>query len=159
MNHEFADLIQRGGVFYHVPGASPPEVLKNLVDAAGPSLPSVNRERLLEAVLEREALMSTAIGRGIALPHPRPPLITGPGEQRVLIAFPDREVDWKALDGEPVHTVMLIVSASTKLHLHTLSGLNFLCRQEKFLALLKKHPSLEEITAFLNAAEETWERA
>jgi PTS system nitrogen regulatory IIA component len=159
MNHEFAGLIQRGGVFYHVPGTTPAEVLKNLVDAAAPSLPAINREQLLETVLEREALMSTAVGRGIALPHPRTPLITDPGEQRVLIAFPDREVDWKALDGEPVHTVMLIVSASTKLHLHTLSGLNFFCRQEKFCTLLKKRPSLAEITGFLNAVEETWERA
>jgi PTS system nitrogen regulatory IIA component len=102
--------------------------------------------------------MSTAIGRGIALPHPRTPLITDPAEQRVVIAFPEREVDWKALDGEPVYVVMLIVSASIKLHLQTLSGLNFLCRQEKFRAFLKKHPSLEDITGFLNAAEETWER-
>jgi PTS system nitrogen regulatory IIA component len=157
MNHKFADLIHRGGVLYHIPGTTPGEVLKNLV-AAIPSLPSVNREQLLAAVLEREALMSTAIGRGIALPHPRTPLITGQTEQRVVIAFPEREVDWKALDGEPVYAVMLIVSASTKLHLQTLSGLNFLCREEKFRAFLKNHPSLEDITGFLNAAEETWEK-
>jgi PTS system nitrogen regulatory IIA component len=155
MNHGFVDLIQRGGIFYHIRGNNPGEVLKTLIYAI-PVLPSINREQLLEAVLEREALMSTAIGKGIALPHPRTPLITDPKEQRVVIAFPDREVDWNALDGEPVHTVMLIVSASTKLHLHTLSGINFFCRQERFLALLKKRAAPEEIISTLTAMEETW---
>jgi PTS system nitrogen regulatory IIA component len=155
MNHEFADLIQRGGMFYHIRGNTPGEVLKTLIYAI-PILPSINREQLLGAVLEREALMSTAIGKGIALPHPRTPLITDPKEQRVVIAFPEQDVDWKALDGEPVHTVMLIVSASTKLHLHTLSGINFFCRQEQFAALLKKRPSPEEIISALEAMEETW---
>jgi PTS system nitrogen regulatory IIA component len=140
---------------YHVRGNSPEELLKAMISAI-PTLPGIDRERLLEAVLEREALMSTAIGKGIALPHPRTPLITDPGEQRVVIAFPDQEVDWKALDGEPAHTVMLIVSASTKLHLHTLSGINFFCRQERFYDLLKKRPSPEEIISAVNAMEETW---
>jgi PTS system nitrogen regulatory IIA component len=155
MNHEFSELIQRGGVLYHIRGNTPEEVLKTLIRAI-PAFPSINRERLLEAVLEREALMSTAIGKGIALPHPRTPLITDPNEQRVVIAFLDHGVDWKALDGEPVHTVMLIVSASTKLHLRILSGINFFCRQEQFSGLLKQRPSPEEITGALNAVEETW---
>ena len=155
MNHEFVDLIQRGGIFYHIRGDNPEEVLKNLIHAI-PVLPSINREQLLVAVLEREALMSTAVGKGIALPHPRTPLITDPKEQWVVIAFPEREVDWKALDGEPVHTVMLIVSASTKLHLHTLSGLNFFCRQERFSALLKNRPAPEEIISALTAMEAAW---
>jgi PTS system nitrogen regulatory IIA component len=101
--------------------------------------------------------MSTAVGKGIALPHPRTPLITDPQEQRVIIAFLDREVDWKALDGEAVHTVMLIVSASTKLHLHTLSAINFLCRQETFYSALKNRLAEEEIIRAVTEAEQTWQ--
>jgi PTS system nitrogen regulatory IIA component len=142
-------------VFHNIQGNTPEEALKTLIYAI-PSLPSIDRERLLEAILEREALMSTAIGKGIALPHPRTPIITDPGEQRVVIAFLDRKVDWKALDGEAVHTVILIVSASTKLHLHTLSEINFLCRQEKFYTLLSKRSSQEEILNAVKATEQTW---
>ncbi|MDR2759005.1 MAG: PTS sugar transporter subunit IIA [Spirochaetaceae bacterium] len=157
MSHKFAGLIQRGGVFYHIRGNTPEEALKTLIFAI-PILPSgIDREQLLTAVLEREALMSTAIGRGIALPHPRTPLITDPQEQQVIIAFLDREVDWKALDGEAVHTVMLIISASTKFHLHTLSEINFLCRQEKFYAILKDRRAGEEIVKAVKEAEQTWQ--
>ncbi|MDR2630078.1 MAG: PTS sugar transporter subunit IIA [Spirochaetaceae bacterium] len=155
MNYGFVELIQRGGVFYHIQGAAPEEVLKTLI-AAIPAFPSISREQLLKAVLEREALMSTAIGKGIALPHPRTPLITDPQEQRVIIAFLDREVDWKALDGEAVHTVILMVSASTKLHLHILSEINFLCRQEKFYGMLKNRLPAEEIINAVQEAEQTW---
>jgi PTS system nitrogen regulatory IIA component len=155
MNHDLVNLIQRGGVFHHIRGNTPGEVLKTLINSL-PILPSIDREQLLETILEREALMSTAIGKGIALPHPRTPLITDPNEQRVVIAFPDQEVDWNALDGEAVHTVMLIVSASTKLHLHTLSEINFLCRQEKFYALLKNRSSMEEIIHAVKSTEQTW---
>ncbi|MFP3090179.1 PTS sugar transporter subunit IIA [Treponema sp. TIM-1] len=156
MNHGFAELIQRGGVYSPIQGNTPEEVLTTLI-ASIPTLPSViSRDQLLKEVLEREALMSTAIGRGIALPHPRTPLITDPQEQQVIIAFLDREVDWQALDGEAVHTVMLIVSASTKLHLHTLSEINFLCRQEKFYDILKKRLPAEEIIKAVEEAEQTW---
>jgi PTS system nitrogen regulatory IIA component len=156
MSQGFAELIQRGGVFYHIQGNTPGEVLHTLISGI-PVFPAIDREQLLTAVLEREALMSTAIGRGIALPHPRTPLITDPREQRVLIAFLDREVDWKALDGEAVHTVMLIVSASTKLHLHTLSEINFLCRQEKFYRILKNRSAAEDIIKAVEEAEQTWQ--
>jgi PTS system nitrogen regulatory IIA component len=155
MNDNIMNLIRRGGVFHHIQGNTPEEALKTLIYTI-PSLPSIDRERLLEAILEREALMSTAIGKGIALPHPRTPLITDPDEQRLLIAFLDQEVDWRALDGEAVHTVILIVSASTKLHLHTLSEINFLCRQEKFYSLLTRRSSREEILNAVKAAEQTW---
>jgi PTS system nitrogen regulatory IIA component len=100
--------------------------------------------------------MSTAVGHGISLPHPRNPLITDTHEQFVAIAFPKRNVDWSALDGAPVHTVILIVSASAKLHLRTLSQINFFCQQESFRALLENRASREEIIKVIGDAEEAW---
>jgi PTS system nitrogen regulatory IIA component len=65
-------------------------------------------------------------------------------------------VDWKALDGKPVHTALLIVSASAKLHLHTLSRINFFCQQEGFRELLERRADLEEITKTIREAEAAW---
>jgi PTS system nitrogen regulatory IIA component len=149
------ELIERGGGFRRIPGAGPQELLTNLIE--GIALPpSVDRGVLLNAVLEREALMSTAIGSGIALPHPRNPLITNPSEQFVTIAFAEQEPDWSALDGKPVHTVILIVSASAKHHLHTLSRINFFCRQESFRDLLRNRASPQEIFKAIEDIEKTW---
>jgi PTS system nitrogen regulatory IIA component len=153
--HSLAALIERGGVCYDIPGASPREALAGIVAAAALP-PWVNREALLEAALEREALMSTAVGRGIALPHPRNPLVTRPEEQLVCVAFLREPANWNALDGEGVHTAILIVSASAKLHLHTLSRVNFFCQQEPFYGLLKSRAPAGEIIRFIKDVERTW---
>jgi PTS system nitrogen regulatory IIA component len=150
-----SELIKRGGVFRGIRGAAPQEILTNFFERL--SVPhALNKKQLLDAVLEREALMPTAIGKGIALPHPRHPLLSEPGTQFVAVAFLEQEVNWKALDNNPVHTVILFVSASAKLHLHTLSQINFFCQQESFRELLKKRSSLEEICGIIEEAEKTW---
>jgi PTS system nitrogen regulatory IIA component len=154
-NESLIDLVKRGGVFRDIEGADPREVITNLIGVI--RLPAaVNRDRLLEAVLEREALMPTAAGHGIALPHPRNPLISGASEQLVSVAFLRQPVDWFALDGEPVHTALFILSASAKLHLHTLSRINFFCQQENFRKLLLNRASGEEIVRVIGDAEGTW---
>jgi PTS system nitrogen regulatory IIA component len=159
MNREegesLAVLVERGGIFYDVPGTCPEKVLAELIARLpGETVPS--RDVLLKAVLEREALMSTGIGMGIALPHPRNPVITDENRQFVAIGFPKIPVDWKALDAEAVHTALLIVSASARLHLHTLSRINFLCRQEEFLELLQNRAPKETIVKAIGDAEKTW---
>jgi PTS system nitrogen regulatory IIA component len=145
------ELIKRGGGFHTIPGTGPQELLANLI--GGIYLPPlVDRAGLLKAVLEREALMSTAVGSGIALPHPRQPFITDPAGQFVTIAYTEQGLNWEALDGKPVHTVILIISASAKMHLHTLSWINFFCHQESFRAQLENRAPAEDI---LKTIEET----
>jgi PTS system nitrogen regulatory IIA component len=149
------ELIKRGGGFHTISGTGPRELLANLI--GGICLPpSVDRAVLLNAVLEREALMSTAVGSGIALPHPRQPLITDPAEQFVTVAYTEQGLNWKALDGKPVHTAILIVSASAKMHLHTLSWINFFCQQESFRAQLENRAPAADILKAIEEAERTW---
>jgi PTS system nitrogen regulatory IIA component len=116
----------------------------------------LNRKALLSAVLERDALMSTAVGNGIALPHPRNPMVAGGADQFVTVSFTEEPLFWEALDGKPVHTVILIVSASAKMHLHTLSRINFFCQQESFRVQLKNHASSAEILKIIEETERTW---
>jgi PTS system nitrogen regulatory IIA component len=152
-------LINRGGVYYRVAGSGVRELLGNLI--GGLKLPpgtdaAIDREQLLKAALEREELMTTAVGHGIALPHPRNPLITDSAHQFVAIALLEQPVDWNALDGEKVHSTIFIVSASPKLHLHTLSRINYFCQQETFRELLVKHAPREEIIRVIAESEQAW---
>jgi PTS system nitrogen regulatory IIA component len=149
------ELIRRGGDFRIIPGAVPRDLLANLIGTMGLPL-SVDRTALLDAVLEREALMPTAVGNGIALPHPRSPLIAKSAEQFVSIAFAESSLNWEALDGKPVHTVMLILSASPRMHLHTLSRINYFCQQRSFVALLERRASPAEILQIIAETEKTW---
>jgi PTS system nitrogen regulatory IIA component len=149
-----ASLVERGGVYYNVFGTNPKELLAAAIGLL-PPLPSVNPQDLYREILEREALVSTGMGRGIALPHPRN-LILKEGEPFVTIIFPVQPLDWNAPDGSKVHTVFLIVSSSAKQHLDTLSKINFLCKQEKFYSLIKARFPEEQIIAAIREAETKW---
>ena len=150
-----SELMERGSVYRIREGKSPREVLSALVRAL-PPLPSVPAEKLLEALLEREALMPTGIGRGIALPHPRNPIISAENEQFAALAYLDNPVNWNSLDGEQVDTLLLIVSASAKQHLRTLSEVTFFCRQENFCRLLKEQAPPEDLLRFIRETENNW---
>ena len=154
-NNSLASLIERGGVYYNVKGANPKELITGLIQLL-PPVYGTGTESLLEEILKREALVSTGIGRGIALPHPRNPLASPP---LVAAAFPEQPLDWNTQDGSRVHTVFLIVSSSTKQHLEVLSKINFLCQQEKFYSLIYSRASQESIITAIREAETTWKRS
>jgi len=150
-----AELIRRGGIYSGIAGKTPREVLAAFTGALTLP-PSLNAGSLLQAVLEREALMSTSVGDGIALPHPRNPLTADPGEQFTAIAALDSPVDWRGLDGKAVDIVILIVSSSSKAHLHTLSAVNYFCRQQSFTSLLRRRAGKDEVVRFVEETERKW---
>jgi len=155
IQYNLASLVERGGVYRNVPGTNPKELLAAVINCL-PPIPSLDTNELYREILEREALVSTGIGKGIALPHPRNPLIGENGEPFVAAVFPAQPLDWNAPDGVKVHTVFLIVSSSIKQHLGTLSKINFLCQQEEFYSLIKERASEEVIVAAIQKAETKW---
>jgi PTS system nitrogen regulatory IIA component len=149
-------LIERGGVYYDVPGANPKDTIANIIGLM-PPIEAVSPQELHRQIMEREALVSTGIGRGIALPHPRNPVIAGSNAQPlVAVAFPVMPIDWNTQDGGKVHTVFLIISESAKQHLSALSKINFLCQKEKFRSLIETRVSKKEIIAAIKEAENSW---
>jgi PTS system nitrogen regulatory IIA component len=164
-------LVERGGIFYGLRGTTVESVITEFIrllpgfeDSEGRETPAAAqpgdsglKAALFKAVMEREALMSTGIGQGVALPHPRNPLIADAGKQFVAIGFPAVPVDWKALDGKPVQAILLIVSASARFHLHTISKINFLCHDGNFLSLLTARSSPETIIQAIREAERGWQ--
>lgn len=153
-----AELVTRGGVYYNIAGTNPVEVLAE----ASRSLalpPGLDRDELLRAILEREALMPTAIGHGIAIPHPRNPLFQDEGLQRVAVVFLKTPVPYNAMDRKPVSTLFVILSAGARVHLGILAEISYLCQKPDFIELLARRPSTEELVAYIGAAEESWAAA
>ena len=157
--YSLASLIERGGIYYKLPGANPKELLAGLIGLL-PPIPSLDHNGLLREIMEREALVSTGIGRGIAFPHPRNPPIPPSGESDPLVAlaFSAQPIDWNTHDGSRVDSVFLILSSSAKQHLGALSKLTFLCRQENFLSLIKAQAPSEEIIMAIRNAEAAWDK-
>ncbi len=153
-----ASLIERGGVYYNIAGSSPVEVLNEATKAM--ALPkSLDRESLLTAILEREALMPTALGHGVAIPHPRNSMLSEPAGQMVSVFFLKSPVAYNALDRKPVTVLFLILSADARSHLATLASVSHLCQNSDFLVFLAKRPSKEELVARIADAEASWARA
>jgi PTS system nitrogen regulatory IIA component len=148
-------LITRGGVYYDVSGNDRAQFMSDFIGRLT-ALPPAKRKALFQAVMEREALMSTGIEKGIALPHPRTPMLDDGEEPFAAIAFPLSPLDWDTPDNSKVHTVFLIVSKSPKQHLAVLSGINVLCRDENFFTLLSKQAAKEKIIAAIEEAEKNW---
>jgi PTS system nitrogen regulatory IIA component len=153
-----AKLIDRGGVYYNIGGSSPVEALSEATKAM--ALPKgLDRESLLTAILEREALMPTALGHGIAIPHPRNSMLSDLSAQRVAVFFLKSPIAYNALDRKPVSVLFLILSADAKNHLATLAAVSHLCQHGDFLDFLAKRPSKEELVARIAAAEASWAKA
>jgi len=154
-NDSLAQLIRRGGIYYEVGGNDRAEFMSDFIGRLT-ALPPEKKQALFLAVMEREALMSTGIEKGIALPHPRTPMLEDGEEPFAAIAFPLSPLDWDTSDNSKVHTVFLIVSKSPKQHLGVLSGINVLCGGKDFFSLLSKQAEKEEIIAAIEEAEKNW---
>jgi PTS system nitrogen regulatory IIA component len=99
--------------------------------------PSVDKEVVIQLLKSREQLMSTAIGNGISLPHPRIPLVIGRDKPLIHFFYPRRLLALNSLDGKAVHTLILIISQTIKQHLSLLAHVTYLLSQNKVQSALE----------------------
>ena len=112
------------------------DALLALTENLGTAVQVKNRQELSVEILKREELMSTAIGRGIAIPHIRLPSVT---DLVVSVGISKCDiVDFLPLDDEPVRLVLMI-AASYNQHAYYLQTLSF------FSAKLKNHTLRDSI--------------
>lgn len=137
-------MVADGGVYYFISGQTPEKVFSDVV--AHLELPAcVDPASLLTGLCEREALMTTSVGFGIALPHPRFPLVSEEKDERIFVCFLDTPVNFDAMDGKPVFILFVILSSSPESHLRILSRLSYLFQQDAFREILKQKPDTGEL--------------
>lgn len=107
---------------------------------------------ILEALEEREELGSTALGRGVALPHSRLSWLPAPF---ALLARLREPIDFDARDGEPVDLVFLVLwpDSNPEGFVPALSEICRALRAERLLRQLRKAGSAAEAFAVLQAAD------
>ncbi len=146
------EALRTGGVHYRVEGGSKEAVLRAVVGLL--QLPdSVDREFLSQALLAREALESTGIGDGIAIPHVRNPMILDVDRPAVTLCFLESPVTFGALDNRPVDTLFTFITPTVRAHLHLLSRLSHCLRDADVRATLKRQGRREEILGALSRVE------
>lgn len=116
--------LEAGGFHHAVAGGSKDEVLRTVV-AQLELPPQIDPEYLLQVLLAREAIGTTAVGDGIAIPHVRNPILVQLPEPKVSLSYLAQPLDFGALDGRPVDTLFTLIAPNIRTHLHLLSQLAF----------------------------------
>jgi len=130
-------LLRAGGIHRDLEGLDKRETLANMV--ARLRLPAeVDRAHLLVILEAREAMGSTGVGDGIAIPHVRNPILLHVDAPQIALFLLRDPVDFEAIDGKPVHAVFLVISPSIPVHLRMLAQLGYALRDRALRDLLQK---------------------
>jgi len=113
------------------------------------SLSAMDPDQVLEVVMAREHLGSTGIGHGVAIPHGRMPDLTSPV---IALARHQDGIDFDAIDGAPVHIVILLLvpDSEDQTHLDLLARLARLLQQGSFRDTIMQADSPEAISRLFN---------
>ena len=138
------EALESGGIFYDVKGSTKETVLHSVVELL--KLPAnVDREFLFRTLLAREALGSTGLGDGIAIPHVRNPIVLHVTTPSITLCFLAEPVDFGALDGKPVEALFSLITPTVRTHLHLLSRLAFVLQKPEFKNIITKRAAREKI--------------
>jgi len=125
------------------------EVLHQLVQPLLRSRFIDRAKPFVDKLLERERIVSTAVGRGIAIPHLRHPQ-ENPGGGPVLVVGICREgTDFESLDGEITHLFFLLCTDSEVVHLRVLAKVNRIAGRKEAMARLIRADSPAEVLRVL----------
>lgn len=147
-----AQAIENGGVFNKVAGHDVESVLSTSVKKLQ-IIPENKKENLLSQLIERESALSTGIGNGFAVPHPRQQqdYLESP---LVAVFFLEEPVDYKALDNQLVSILFMILCPDLKMHLQLLSGISFCLKDAGFNSFLKTCPEQETLIEHIRLLED-----
>lgn len=143
--------LNNGDVFTDIDGESKPAVIRATMKRLAPSL-GLDAEVLYELFMERESLVSTAVGNGIAIPHARDFLMSG-HRDAVAVVFLNQSIPYGALDGQPVHTLFFLLASDDKRHLALLSKIAHLASNPAMLKQLAQKPQKAEMLEIIKEWE------
>ena len=128
------------------------DVLRELVGLVAAGQTADVADAILTAVLEREAVLSTGVGAGVAIPHGKTPLV----DQLVMAAGVVRTpLEFDALDGEPVELFFMLVGpeSASSAHVKALSRISRLLRREQLRSGLRGSETSLEFLDIVRASE------
>lgn len=126
-------------------------VLEKLVDCIHKEGKLEDRDSFFNAILEREKIVSTGIGMGVAIPHAKLP---GYDDFFIAIGILQKGVDWQAIDRSPVRMVFMIGGPDDKQteYLQILSALTLAIKNEDLRKKLLTLNSPEDIVKLFESA-------
>jgi fructose-specific phosphotransferase system IIA component len=149
------DLLNENYIIADLKGESKEAVINELIDLFKDDPRVIDLEKVRGAVLEREKIMSTGVGKGFAIPHGKTNAVND-----ILAAFAktNRPIEYDSLDGHPVYLVFLLVGKDNLVskHIKLLSRISRMMNKDEFRDKLMKAKSSEEILGIFKKEEENY---
>jgi PTS system nitrogen regulatory IIA component len=147
-----SDLLTTAAVSPRLKAAGKREAVAELVELLEAAHGLDSRGEILDRVLRREAMMSTGIGNGVAIPHGKARAVD---RMIAACAVSAAGVDFEAVDGEPAHLFILLVSPESvgTPHVKVLANISRLLKEESVRRNLREADSASGFLAVLKAAE------
>lgn len=140
--------LQKAKVYFlNAPGRD--QAIEQLVDNLTDEGIVHDKEEFLTAVLEREKIVSTAVGKSVAIPHARLPSYN---DFFICVGILKEGIDWKALDGSAVRLIILIGGPDDKQteYLKILSALTVAIKDEERRKNLLTAKNIQQVLEQLN---------
>ncbi|MDI6739075.1 MAG: PTS sugar transporter subunit IIA [Candidatus Edwardsbacteria bacterium] len=146
------DILTQNCIKLPLSGKSKEAIIKELVDAMAVAGLADNPKELLDSALEREGLMSTGIGKGVAIPHGR-----ARGVKRMAAAYgiAKEPIDFGSLDGLPVQIFFFIATPNNIVadHVRALALVSRILNREGIREQLLRAPDAAVTMAILSQVE------
>ena len=129
------------------------DVLLEMVEIAYEGGITASKKTLFNQLLKREKMLSTAVGNGIAIPHPRNPSPAFFKQPNILLAKSKKGIDFKAPDNKKVHLFFMICAPNMIVHLRLLAKVSALLHIDGVIDKFMKISDSDEMIKLLLSIE------
>ena len=152
---KLSEFVVRDSILTDLQVGSKEQAIRAMVESLcqGAAITGADQESIIAAILKREELGSTGIGRGVAVPHTKHHSV-----DRLIatIALSKEGVEFASLDGEDVHILFLLVSPPDRPgdHLRALENISRHLRNDNFCNFLRQAATAQAVLDLLKEADE-----
>ena len=149
------EILSGKSVIIGLKGQNKREILEELVNELEVGDKITDRDKVLQAVLDREDIMSTGIGHGIAIPHGKSEYATALGG---VLGIKSEGINFNALDGKKTYIFFLLVSPLniSGPHIKALARISRVLKGEDFRQRLIGTVNREEALAIIEAEDKRY---
>ncbi len=151
---KFSEFISKDAIRTNLEATDKESVIREMTASlqAAHSINDDQLESVVDAILKREELGSTGIGRGVAVPHTKHPTVD---KLCGAVGVSTEGVEFDSLDGEKVHLLFLLVSPPDRPgdHLRAIENISRQLRNDTFCRFLKQSESADDVWTLLEEAD------
>jgi fructose-specific phosphotransferase system IIA component len=149
---KISDILDETRIITNMEGDSKSDVINKLIDLVAISPKVLDKEKVKEAIFEREKIMSTGVGNGFAIPHGKTDAVS---DIVAAFAVTKKPIDYEALDEQPVRLIFLLIGKGNMVgpHIKLLSRISRLMNKEEFRKKLLEATAAKDVMEIFKTEE------